>query len=298
MKNVYEGLAELPNGNATGGITKGCLCLEGGALRGLYTSGALDCLMEHGINLECVIGVSAGAMNGVNYVSGQIGRSARFNLAYRHYPKLIGLQALRESKSVYGFDFVFEQSKEFDPFNEERFFHSKQRYVAVATDCETGKPAYFEKDNPDIFKAVRASASMPFVSKMVEVDGRKCLDGGGSVHTPYQWCIDEGYEKILVIRTRPADYRKRKSDGHPAEVVYRNYPNYVQALQNCNADYNKECEELMRLHKQGRIFMVCPSKSIGVKRLESNMDKLGAWYYQGYQEIEEKLPEIKDYLGI
>jgi len=297
IKNVYSGLANLPHGRTSGKLTSGCICLEGGALRGIYTSGVLDYLMEQDMNFSCVIGVSAGAMNGLNYAAGHIGRSARINLSYRHYPRMVGLKALVESKSVFGFDFVFEDAKEFDPFDEVGFLASPGRFVAVATDLATGKPAYFEKDCEDIFQAVRASASMPFVSKPVEVDGKTCLDGGGCVHIPYQWALDQGYEKIIVIRTRPQEFRKSKSEAKGADMVYKHYPEYVEALKQVPEAYNRECDEVERLTKEGRIFSLCPSKDMGIKRLESDMEKLGEWYYLGYHDMEERFVELKEYLG-
>lgn len=297
IKNVYSGLATLPHGRTSGKLREGCICLEGGALRGLYTSGVLDYLMEQDMNFSCVIGVSAGAMNGLNYAAGHIGRSARINLSYRHYPRMVGLKALVESKSVFGFDFVFEDAKEFDPFDEEGFFSSAVRFVAVATDLQTGGPAYFEKDCEDIFQAVRASASMPFVSKPVEVDGKTCLDGGGCVHIPYQWALDQGYEKIVVVRTRPREYRKSRSEAKGAELVYRHYPAYINALKNVQEAYNRECDEVERLAGEGRIFSLCPSKNMGIKRLEPDMEKLAGWYYLGYGDMEERFSELCAYLN-
>lgn len=296
IKNVYSGLSNLPYGQTSGRLTKGCICLEGGALRGVYTSGVLDYLMEQDMTFSCVIGVSAGAMNGLNYAAGQIGRSARLNLGYRHYPRMVGLKALRESKSLYGFEFVFETSKEFDPFDEEHFYASEGRFVAVATDLGTGKPVYFEKDCEDIFKAVRASASMPYISKPVEVGGKKCLDGGGSVHIPYQWALDEGYEKIVVIRTRPEDFRKKKSEARGADVLYKHYPAYVEALKKIPEAYNRECDEVSRLCEEGRLFCLCPSRTLGIKRMEPDMEKLGEWYYLGYQDMKENYEKLLEYL--
>ena len=157
---IFSGINELPSGEASDKITEGCLVLEGGAFRGVYGEGVLDALMEEGINLSCTIGVSAGAMNGLNYVSGQIGRSARFNLRYRHDQHYVGLPAVRNNGGLIGFDFAFEEYDKIDPLNKERFYDPKRRFLAVATNILTGKPEYFDRDTcSDIMRAIRASAS-------------------------------------------------------------------------------------------------------------------------------------------
>ena len=136
-KKVFSGLSRLPKGLASDQLTEGCIVLEGGAFRGLYTSGVLDALMEAGINLSCTVGVSAGALNGMNYVSGQIGRSGRLNLTYRHDSRYVGLKAIRKNRGVIGFDFILKNVNKEDPLNEERFFRPDSRFVVVATDCIT-----------------------------------------------------------------------------------------------------------------------------------------------------------------
>lgn len=153
---VFSGLDRLPKGLASEQLTEGCVVLEGGAFRGLYTSGVLDALMEAGINLSCTVGVSAGALNGMNYVSGQIGRSGRLNLTYRHDSRYVGLKAIRKNRGVIGFDFILKNVNKEDPLNEERFFRPDRRFIVVATDCITGRPRYFEKaERETIFQAVQ-----------------------------------------------------------------------------------------------------------------------------------------------
>ena len=171
-KKVWSKVDKIPRKRASDKITKGCLVLEGGAFRGVFTNAVVDYLMYQDINFESVIGVSAGALNGLNYVAGQIGRGGRVNLTYRHNPRYVGLKAVKESKGVYGFDFVFNDFNDIEPLDMERVNSGRQRFVAVATALKDGKPAYFELGKtPDIFQAVRASASMPFVSKPVIVEG-------------------------------------------------------------------------------------------------------------------------------
>lgn len=296
----FSGFEELPSGRATTTVTPGCLCLEGGAMRGVYTNGVLDALMKHGLNFECVVGVSAGALNGFNYLSGQIGRSARMNLGYRHDPRMFGISPFLHDRSVYGFNFVFNDINDCDEienFDEERFLNSPQRFVAVATNCETGQPVYFEKDRCDIYTAAKASASMQFLSRMVEVDGIKCMDGCASVHTPYQFALEENYSKIIAIRTRVKEYRKEIKESVWAERVYKNFPEYAASLKNADEEYNLECEEMDRLEKEGRIFVLCPSREIDVAKLETDMEKLGEWYYLGYNDMVDALPRLREYLA-
>lgn len=296
---VYSGIETLPKGSASDNITEGCIVLEGGAFRGVYTSGVLDALMEEDINMRCTVGVSAGALNGVNYVSGQIGRSSRINLRYRHDSRYVGPKAIRRNKGIIGFDFVFGDMAKVPPLDKKRFMDKSRQFYAVVTDLKTGKAEYLEKNSgiPPL-RAVRASASMPFVSKPVIINGRPYLDGGCSCKIPYQFAIDKGFEKIIVIKTRHGDFRKSVSDRklRAENVVYRNYPEFAKALINSNADYNRQCDELERLAAEGRIFLITPSENITVSRLEGDMEKLGHVYNMGYNDAKNELERLREYL--
>ncbi|WP_138269076.1 patatin-like phospholipase family protein [Anaerofustis stercorihominis] len=298
---VFSGIDSLPNAKASNKVTKGCIVLEGGAFRGLYGEGVLDALMLSDINLSCTIGVSAGALNGMHYVSGQIGRAARVNLKYRHDRRYIGSNALKNDHGLVGFDFVFYKCVDAGAFDYERFYNSERRFVAVAANCNSGKTVYFEKNKSDIFQAIRASASMPCASSKVWIDGEPYMDGGCTTSIPYQWALDEGYEKIIVVRTRPDDFRKEKDsviENCLCKMLYRKYPKFLDVLKIRNISYNKECDEIEKLKKNKRIFVISPKKSLDVHRLEPDMEKLGHWYYQGYNETMEQLEKIKEYLEI
>ncbi len=297
-KKVYEKLNDIPEGHARGRLTKGCLVIEGGAFRGLYNQGVMDFFMENNLNFECVIGVSAGAMAGLNYAAGQVGRSARCNLEFRHDPDYIGALALVHAHSPLNIDFAIKPNDKLDKLDERTFYDPARRFVAVATDCRSGKTVYFEKGKcRDILSAIKASASMPYVSPMVEVDGKPCLDGGCSCHIPYRWAIEQGYENIVVIKTRERGYRKKvKKSGMP-QRFYKNYPEFASKLENMNSDYNKECDEIDRLEKEGRIFVIAPSEHVTVKRVEGNMDKLGDLYWLGYEDAKKQLFSLNKYLN-
>lgn len=299
---IYSGIDNIPRGTADGEIVDGCIVLEGGGFRGVYTSGVLDCLMENGINLQATVGVSAGAMTGISYVTGQIGRSARVNLRYRHDSDYIGLGAIKKNDGIVGFDFLYNEFEKIEPLDRERFFDPSRRFVAVAANCLTGKEEYFDKsDCSDIFQAVRASASLPFVSKTVEIGGKPYLDGGCVCKIPYKWAIEQGYEKIVVVKTREADYRKSATKHQVSavyDVTYRNYPEFAQALAGNDENYNRDCDEIDELEKAGRLFVISPSQPVTVSRMESDMEKMGEFYFLGYEDTKRRLDELKKYLNI
>ena len=296
-QKVYAKLNEIPTGHAKGKLTKGCLVVEGGAFRGLYNQGVMDFFMENSLNFECVIGVSAGAMAALNYASGQIGRSARCNLKFRHDPDYIGTQAMLHAHSPLNIDFALQPNEKLDKLDENSFYDPRRRYIAVATDCGTGKTMYFEKGKcRDILKAIKASASMPYVSPMVDVDGYKCLDGGCSCHIPFRWALDQGYENVVVIKTRERGYRKKESTKDYALRFYKDNPEFAKKLMSMEADYNKECDEIDRLEKEGRIFVIAPSEHVTVKRVESNMNKLGNLYWLGYNDAKKNFFALNKYL--
>lgn len=295
---IYSKLDQIPKGDASKEITEGCMVLEGGAFRGLYTQGALDLLMENNINLSTTIGVSAGALSGISYVSGQIGRSARANLKYRHDSEYIGLKAFGESGSPLNLNFLFDNLDEIEPFNKERFESNLQGLIAVATNCNNGNTEYFEKGKcGDIYSALKASASMPFISQMIDVDGKPCLDGGCSCKIPYQWALDKGFKKIIIIKTRERGYRKEEENILKLiEAFYRKYPEFAKKLSESTDDYNKQCDEIDKLEEEKRAFVLAPSEPVTVGRLESDMEKLGDLYWLGYNDAKNKLEEIKKYL--
>ncbi len=333
--NMDEILADIPRGQAPEGLVAGCLVVEGGAFRGLHTQGFLDAMMENGLNLSCVIGVSAGALAGANYVSGQIGRSARTNIAFRHDSRYIGAKSLLHSHSILDVGFLTENRGILEPLDRARFDRPDRRYVAVATNCETGEATYFEKGRcSDILLAARASATMPFISPAVMIDGVPYLDGGCSDAIPYRWALAQGYEKIVVLRTRDKAFRdkgrvlrradalaetyvKRKLPGagrvyraYPAFAeqlsrreqsavnrIYRRYPALAAAFMDSYRRYNEACDELEQLHETGRLLHVCPSRPIEVGTIEGDVTKLRDLYLQGRQDCLDLLPAMRKYLN-
>lgn len=295
----YSKMNLIPSGRASDKVVEGCLVLEGGAFRGLYTQGLLDSWMQNDMNIRTVMGVSAGALSAVAYVSGQIGRSARANLGYRHDTNYIGVDALRRAHSLINLDFLIKDFDRIEPLDLERFYSPSRRLVAVATNCDTGRPEFFEKDNcSDMMAALKASASMPFISPMVKVDGKPCLDGGCSCAIPFRRAIEQGYEKIVVIKTRDRSFRiANAATGSFARKVYRRHQEFALALDEADVRYNRDLDELDRLEEEGRLLVVQPSEPVNIRRVEGDMEKLGKLYWLGYDDGLKSLERVSSYLG-
>lgn len=300
-REVYSGLDALPKGRATDEITEGCMVLEGGAWRGIYTQGALDAIMEAGINLQTTIGISAGAMSGIGYVSGQIGWTGRINLGHRHDTNYVGKGAFLRDHGITGFTYLFNEvfwmpETEFDP---KRFADPSRRFLCAATNCTTGRAEYFEKGKcQDIFKAIQASATVPYISEPVTIGGTPYLDGGCSVKIPYRWAKARDFKNIVVIRTRDRSFRKEGAPNpHLLAVCYRKYPAMIRSMRGANRRYNELLDLIDEDEKAGRIFVLAPKDPITIERFEGDMDKLGDLYWRGYNEAKEAIPALKAYLN-
>ncbi len=276
---------------------KVALVLEGGAMRGLYTAGVLDVFMENDIKVDTIFGVSAGALFGINYKSNQIGRALRYNLKYAHDKRYMGMYSLITTGDVMNRDFCFNKLVyELDPFDIETYNNSKVEFYAVVTNVESGKAEYIEiKDGGKDLEYLRASGSMPFVSNLVEINGNKYLDGAVSDPIPFKKALDTGYEKIIVIQTRPSDYTKTKS-WLPFGLVYKKYPEFVKTAKNAYINYNKTLDLIRKYENDGKIIVLRPSEKIKMRRVEKNLNKLQAIYNVGVKDCKEKLPKIKKYI--
>lgn len=283
-------------------MTEGALVLEGGSLRCMFTAGVLDVLMENEIEMSYVNGVSAGSMCGINYVAKHKGRMLEINKQYIRDKRYISFHNLVKNRQVFNFEFLFgELSQNLIPFDYEAFDRSEQIFEAVATRCKTGKPEYFRKGEiVDIMKAVQASASMPVLSKMIDVDGKKYLDGGISMPIAYQRAIDLGYEKIVVVLTRDSDYRKsevKKVNRRIYDRYFAPLPELRQSLYDVPDRYNRMQEELNRLKEEGRIYIIRPDSPVRVSRMERDKRKLVELYEEGRKVAQNHLTSLKKYLG-
>lgn len=284
-------------------MIKAALVLEGGALRGMYTSGVLDTFLKNNMEFECVAGVSAGALNAMSYISKQPGRSAKINLEYCDDPRYIGRKAFIKNKGIIGYDYLFgDISENKVPFDYKSFENTNQRFIIVTTNCEKAETEYLEKSNcNDLFKAAQASSSMPLASAMVEINNNHYLDGAVITSIPVKWALEQGYEKVVVVLTRDKAYRKPMLSNKMKKLyklAYHKYPKLIEKLNTMPERYNKLQEELIDLEKEGKIFIIRPEKEVTVSRLEKDKRKLENLYKEGIAEAEKKLDTLKEYLEI
>lgn len=277
------------------------LLLEGGAMRGLYTVGALDVLMKNNINFDGIVGVSAGALFGINYKSKQPGRALRYNLKYAKEKNYMGWYSFLKTGDIMNRDFCFNKLvNELDPIDYDTFKKSTEEFWAVVTNIETGKPEYIKVDdlkkNKQI-EALRASGSMPFVSNPVEIDGKKYLDGGIADSIPIDKIMDMGFDKVVVILTRTMGYRKEKGNQLLAKLKYRKYPNFIKTIENRYLMYNEELDKIESLEKDSKIFVIRPSRKVNIKRIEKDNSRIQEMYDLGYEDMSEKLNELNRYLN-
>ena len=277
------------------------LVLEGGAMRGLFTAGIIDVLMEENIELDGVIGVSAGACFGCNYKSRQIGRTLRYNLKYCKDPRMSGIRSLLFTGDIYGAEFCYRDiPKKLDIFDTKTFTDSPVEFHVVATDVNTGLPAYHKcTDGGDNdLDWIRASASMPLVSRIVDVDGRQLLDGGISDSVPLKYYQSIGYDRNLVILTRPRGYIKEKNKMLPLmRIRLRKYPNLLIAMENRHNDYNESIKYIWDAEKKGTTFVLCPDEELPINRVEHNPDRIQNVYDIGRQTAMKNLDKIKEFFS-
>lgn len=284
-------------------MTEGALVLEGGSLRGLFTAGVLDVLMERGIAFSYVNGVSAGAMNALSYISGQPGRTLRVDLDYLHDKRFMSFRNLIKNREIFSFSFLFgELSQTLVPFDYDAFYASLQEFEAVATRCKTGKPEYFSnKTCPKILQAVQASSSIPVLSHMVAVEGKKYLDGGVSMPVAYQRAFDKGFDKAVVVLTRHHGFRKKPADRWSDKAFHRYFaplPEFLEAVEEIPDRYNRMQEEMDALEAEGKLFILRPKEPVMVSRFERDKLKLQKLYGDGRRVMEEQLEAMCDFLGI
>ncbi|MEF9876517.1 MAG: patatin family protein [Gordonibacter sp.] len=283
-------------GHAT---TPANLVLEGGAMRGQFTAGVLDYFMENRLFCERVIGVSAGALCGYNYVAGDLGRSCYLNVKYSDDWRYLSMRSFAYTGNACGREFVFDEiPNHLEPFNYEAFNTSPLTLVAVSSDLETGEADYHEfTDALADLPYLISSSSMPLVSQVVEIDGKHLLDGGTCDSVPVLYSLLTGAEKHIVVLTQAADYVK----GAEKLMVlmrqrYGDHPYYVDRLQHRHFEYNRTYRALSRLHDEGRIFLIRPPEPVAISNMEKDPAKLMALYEQGYAEAMRLWPALQSYL--
>lgn len=281
---------------------KSCLVLEGGGKRGIYTAGVLDVLLENNIITDAVIGVSAGAIHGCSYVSGQIGRSIRYNLKYNDDYRFMSIKSWFKTGNLVDTDFAYHELPEkLDVFDYKTFNDSPIQFYVTCTNIQTGRAEYILCPTMEgkYMDYLRASASLPFFSQIVKVDNLELLDGGIADSIPLRKAIDLGFHKNIVIQTRPKGYFKKPSKfAWLAKLVYGKYPRFIKALKNRYAMYNRELAFLYSQERGGRAFVIRPSKHIKIGRMETNPAVIKQMYELGRLDALQNLDRIKKYLHL
>lgn len=277
------------------------LVLEGGAMRGLFTAGVLDVFMENNILADGVAAVSAGATFGCNYKSRQIGRTIRYNRCFSKDWRYASFRSLVKTGDFYGADFCYNRiPNELDVFDFETFRKNPIPFFVAATDCKTGKAVYKNLESGDACDLtwMRASASMPLVSRPVEIDGYTLLDGGMTDSIPLEFLESQGFERNIVILTQPGNYVKKKNLLVPLfKFALKKYPAVAQAMKNRHTMYNRQTEYVFAQEKKGSVFVICPEKSLKISRTEKNPAELQRVYDIGRLTAENLLESLKNWLA-
>ena len=276
------------------------LVLEGGGMRGLFSAGVLDALLElKELSVNGIVGVSSGALFGVNYVSKQKERAVRYNKKYADDKRYMGLHSWITTGNAVNKDFAFyELPYKLDVFDNETFKKAETDFYVVMTNVESGKPEYvLIEDAFAQMEYLRATSALPFASKIIEINGKKYLDGGISDSIPIDFCESLGYDKIIAVLTRPEGTYKEDKLGFLYKLVYRKYPNLVKSLLNMATDYEKVLAKIKDLENKGKIFVVRPPEVLKIGRLEKNRDKIQKVYDTGLNVGLKELDNIVKYLN-
>lgn len=273
------------------------LVLEGGGMRGVFTSGVLDWMIDNNITFSYLVGVSAGSSNALSFASHQRGRG-KYIFAdlqvERHY---LGMRNIWRHRSIMDMNLLYHELPEkIWPYDYEAYRNNPMRVESVATDCLTGEAVYLEeKENPErIIDIVRASSALPFACPIAYVDGHPMLDGGIADSIPLQRALDQGYEHVIVVLTRHKGYRKEEKPTHIPSFVYRRYPKLREALSTRGARYNAQVELVEHLEREGRITVIRPDHPVDVARIETDMNKMNALYQHGFEVAERVLKTYED----
>lgn len=278
------------------------LVLEGGAMRGLWTAGVIDVMMEHGIEPDGLIGVSAGAAFGCNYKSRQIGRAIRYNMRFAKDSRYSGWRSLFISGDYFNAEFGYHiVPKQYDIFDDDAFDKNPMEFIAVCTDVETGKPVYqpLTKATPITYDWIRASASMPLMSRIVELEGKKLLDGGVGDSIPLEYFESIGYDRNVVILTQPLGFQKTHNKLMPLmRIALRKYPNMIKAMDERHIMYNQELAYVAQAEQEGRCLVIRPDGKIPIGHISHNPEEMWHVYELGRTVGERYIERIKAFYQI
>lgn len=268
------------------------IVLEGGGMRGIYTVGVLDAFRKHNFMADYLIGVSAGASNGVSYISKQDGRALRTNVNYIHDKRYLSIENYIKTGSLFGMDFLYKEIPEkLDPFDYESFFKNPCDFKVGVTNAMTGKAEFYGKDSlHDGATVLRASASIPLVAPPVKYKEKLYFDGGTSAPIPISQAFKDGCEKVIVVLTRDRNFIKPKLKFFPLVALkMRKYPAMVKLLERHHLVYKENQEEIRKYEREGKAFVIAPSAPLKIDRFEKSREKLMAVYHQGFKDGESFL---------
>ena len=278
------------------------LALEGGSLRCMFSAGAVDVMMEQGLLFDGVFGVSAGALTGINYVSRQVGRTARINLEYVNDKRYMGMGNLlrRNNRAYFGLDFVFgEIPNKLIPFDYDTFDAYPGAVEAAVTNLETGRAEYFPVDRSDKkFTILQATCALPFLFPVFHIDGKPCMDGGAADPIPYDRAFSMGCDRLIVVLTRERSFRRRPEKLQPLiDRVYGKYPNFCETMRRRAETYNSARGRLFQLERAGRVLLFAPHDTQGFSRTERDVTKIRALWQDGYDAGMARLDEVRSFLA-
>ena len=276
------------------------LVLEGGGHRGIYTAGILDTFAQNNISFDGIMGVSAGCIHGVSFLSGQIGRSVRYTTRFCKNPSYMSFKSLIKTGDFFNVDFCYYKLPEtLDPFDNDAFDKNPTPFYAVCSDVKTGKAVYHQCDTVrgEKIKWIQASASMPLAAKIVKIDEGEFLDGGITDSIPIKKMQELGYSKNIVILTQEAGYRKKPNSLLPLiKRVYKKYPELINAIQNRHIIYNQQLDYLEEQEKLGNVIIIRPSQKPQAGRIEKDKEKILSTYNLGRNDAEKLLETVKNFI--
>ncbi len=277
------------------------LVVEGGGLRGIYAAGVLDVMYERGLKYDGIAGVSAGAIHATSYMAKQPGRGVRFYLTYSNDPHFMGLRSWLLTGNFINEKFCYvDLPTRLAPFDYDSYEASAQNtsFYITCSDVETGKPYYHLSKSlrGKEMDALRASASLPVISKMVEFEGHKLLDGGAMDSIPVEFLRQQGYRRTVVVLTQMAGYIKKPEKMTLVKMIYKRYPDFVHAMEMRHERYNETLRQVEELEKSGEVFVFRPSRKVNIKRLERNAATILEMYELGRHDANERLADLREFL--
>ncbi len=278
------------------------LVIEGGGMRGIFAAGVLDYFLDAGVTFDNVMGVSAGACHGCSYVAGQKGRALAVNIDYLDRKEYCSFHSLRTTGDLFGVEFIYHEIPEkLYPIDNEAFVKSGVKFQSVVTNCATGQAEYpVISDMFEDIERIRASASLPFLANMVEIDGGLYMDGGIADSIPLEQMMKQGNEKNVVILTRPRSYRKKPAKGAALKLMslkYKDYPHMIEAYAKRSETYNRSLELVAESEAAGKTFVIAPMGDLDIGRTEKNPEKLKKAYREGYFVAEGLAEKLQAFLA-